>query len=333
MRKASLIFCSIIVVIGFALPLYASVIDSAEYKPEVFPDTITTPWYHVGSAPSQAYFSNHSLYIDSTQDPSGYYYSRTISADHSTDTITVEAKVKLVQYSGSYPGGCGIWWADNATSNAMTIYPNRIALYFPGYGNGPSFQMDTTGDYHVYKIVAAGPTNNVKVYIDGGSTPVIDTVISSGQGYDRNWVMFGDGSSSAGALAAWEYINYRVERSGVTISGVTVSIDIKPGETPNSINRASNGVVPVAVLGTPDFDATTIDPSTVTLANAPVVRKGKGDFKAAIEDVNGDGLPDMVFHFRTNALALLDTDTEAVLDGKTRNGTRITGKDSVVIVK
>ena len=51
---------------------------------------------------------------------------------------------------------------------------------------------------------------------------------------------------------------------------VEVTIDIKPGSYPNSINIGSEGNVPVAVFSTYTFDATTIDPLTVTLASAPI---------------------------------------------------------------
>jgi len=39
-----------------------------------------------------------------------------------------------------------------------------------------------------------------------------------------------------------------------------VIIDIKPGTDPNDINRGSNGVVTLAILGSASFDASTIDP-------------------------------------------------------------------------
>jgi len=42
-----------------------------------------------------------------------------------------------------------------------------------------------------------------------------------------------------------------------------VSCDIKPGSDPNSINPKSKGVIPVAILTTPDFDASTVDPTSV----------------------------------------------------------------------
>jgi hypothetical protein len=43
-------------------------------------------------------------------------------------------------------------------------------------------------------------------------------------------------------------------------------VDIKPGSCPNPFNPKKKGVMPVAIVGTPDFDPTAmVDPSSVTL--------------------------------------------------------------------
>ena len=72
-----------------------------------------------------------------------------------------------------------------------------------------------------------------------------------------------------------------------------IDIDIKPGSDPNSINTKSMGLVPVAILGSDDFDATDVDVGTVTFGPglASPVHNGH------IEDVNGDGILDFVVHF------------------------------------
>jgi len=85
-----------------------------------------------------------------------------------------------------------------------------------------------------------------------------------------------------------------------------VEIDIKPGGNPNNINLRSKGVVPVAVLTTGDFDASTIDPETVLFAGVEPVR-----WKLC--DVDGDGDDDMLFHFKTQELNLDKNSTEATL--------------------
>jgi hypothetical protein len=119
----------------------------------------------------------------------------------------------------------------------------------------------------------------------------------------------------------------------VKIAFTEVTVDIKPGDFPNSIQPTSNGVVPVAILSTPTFDATTIDPTSVTLASAPVRLRGQGMPMASLRDINGDGLPDLVVQVTTAALELSASDTEAVLKGRTFAGISVRGVDSVRVVR
>ena len=117
---------------------------------------------------------------------------------------------------------------------------------------------------------------------------------------------------------------------------VPVTIDIKPGSDPNSINLCTGGNVTVAVLTTDDFDATTIDPDTATLADADVRMAGKsGKLMAHEEDVDGDGDVDLVMQFATVNLAMLlgSVDTTATLHAMTIGGQAVEGTDFVNIVK
>jgi hypothetical protein len=75
-----------------------------------------------------------------------------------------------------------------------------------------------------------------------------------------------------------------------------------------------------------------VDPATVTLASAPVQLKGKGMSMASVEDVDGDGLPDLVVHVSTEALQPSESDVSAVLEGQTFDGAPIMGIDSVRVV-
>jgi len=111
-----------------------------------------------------------------------------------------------------------------------------------------------------------------------------------------------------------------------------VEIDIKPGSYPNSINLGSNGVVPVAILSSTDFDATTVDPETVALAGAGVAIRGKGAL-ASQKDVNGDGLIDLELKVETENLDPgTFQDGSAILAGATYAGQQIEGSDSIIIV-
>ena len=83
--------------------------------------------------------------------------------------------------------------------------------------------------------------------------------------------------------------------SGTAFADVTVNIDIKPGSEPNSINNNGKGVIPVAIFGSADFDVSQINLSTVDLEGCGIKEVGKkGKLLAHIEDVDGDGIDDLV---------------------------------------
>jgi len=95
-----------------------------------------------------------------------------------------------------------------------------------------------------------------------------------------------------------------------------VDIDIKPGNSQNTINNDEHGVIPVAILGRVDFDVTQIDVGTVTLEGMPVKATGKkGKLLARIEDVNGDGIADLVVKIDDSEGAIEAGATTAALTG------------------
>jgi hypothetical protein len=114
---------------------------------------------------------------------------------------------------------------------------------------------------------------------------------------------------------------------------VPIVIDIKPGSDTNSINISSTGVIPVAIISTKDFDAMTVDPSTVSLAGASVKMVGKSDkYSCDQEDVNNDGLMDLVCHVYTAQFMIEAGQSTAVLEAKTLDGTMLRGEDKINIV-
>jgi hypothetical protein len=104
-----------------------------------------------------------------------------------------------------------------------------------------------------------------------------------------------------------------------------VSIDIKPGSDPNAINPKSKGVIPVAVLGSVEFDVIQVGFSIVVFGpgEASLVHGGH------VEDVNGDGITDIVFHFNVTETGIACGDSEATLAAQTFNGDEFAGTDSV----
>jgi hypothetical protein len=112
-----------------------------------------------------------------------------------------------------------------------------------------------------------------------------------------------------------------------------VSVDVKPGVSPNYVNAYARGVLPVAVLGETDFDASTIDPATVILYGSGDASPAGGDRPLChLEDVNGDGSVDLLCQFRILDLALRPGEAALVLEAKTYDGQRIRGEDTVRVI-
>lgn len=112
-----------------------------------------------------------------------------------------------------------------------------------------------------------------------------------------------------------------------------IVVDIHPDEHPNLIDLSSKGVVPVAVLSTEQFDATTLDPATMTLAGASAATKKNGTFRFAVEDVNKDGRDDLMLFFRTQDLQLDSSSTCAWMFGWTKSSIPVIGKDVLEVVQ
>jgi hypothetical protein len=104
-----------------------------------------------------------------------------------------------------------------------------------------------------------------------------------------------------------------------------VIIDIKPGGNQNNINLKSKGVVPVAVLTADGFFADTIDPDTVLFA-------GASPKHWSLQDVDDDGDVDVIFHSRTQEIALDQDSTEATLTAQLSTGEEVFGTNGVRIV-
>jgi hypothetical protein len=102
-----------------------------------------------------------------------------------------------------------------------------------------------------------------------------------------------------------------------------VTIIIKPGDTSPAINTENRGNIPVAILSTAQFNAATeINQSSLTFASTGSELSLVG---CNAEDVNRDGVPDLVCNFATQDTALQPGDPGATLKGETRAGLSIMG--------
>jgi len=141
------------------------------------------------------------------------------------------------------------------------------------------------------------------------------------------------GSPCIGAASDGEDMGVLFDECGCAPPIIEVTIDIKPGSDPNCFNSDGHGVIPVAILGSADFDVNEINPTTVTLDSLTVRAVGKsGKLLAHIENVNDDGFDDLVVQIEDVDGAFQPGEGLAMVTGNLYDGTPFEGSDSICIV-
>lgn len=120
---------------------------------------------------------------------------------------------------------------------------------------------------------------------------------------------------------------YGIEISGGELRTFTpLSIDVLPGSSEDQINVRSRGVIAVAVLSSATFSASSIEPTSLRFGPGGATEKhGKLHF----EDVNGDGLTDVILHFGTQDTALGLGLSKLELRGIAEDGQLVRGEATV----
>jgi hypothetical protein len=274
-----------------------------------------------------------------------------------TQRVTVEDSNSL-HFDGDFSGAVWVKTTDQFAVITEKDIPNignpalifiiesGHAAFIVGLAGLPDFIVfsnDTVSDGNWHHLAFVRRGDRLEIYLDGQlnglRTGVPSGSVANGErltlGGDEGGLGSGVFNGLTGTLDDFQLFNRALSASEIqTLSCqvTNVQIDIKPGSFPNSINLGSNGTVSVAIFSTATFDATQIDPLTVTLASAPVKLKGNGTPQFSNQDVDGDGLLDLVVHVSTSTLQLSETDTEAVLEGETFSGKAIRGKDTIRVV-
>jgi len=132
--------------------------------------------------------------------------------------------------------------------------------------------------------------------------------------------------------------------------GEIVPVDIKPQSCPNPLNVNSQGVLPVAILGTDDLDVQDIDPDSITLQGVQPLRSELEDVATPFEpfffkqfaddctDEGPDGFDDLTLKFDTQAIVAawdVPIDGEVIvliLEAEFFDGTPLLGEDVVIII-
>jgi len=213
------------------------------------------------------------------------------------------------------------------TSNTETVL-HSFTNTPDGQGPNSVLTLDAAGNLYGTTVFGGASGLGTVFKIDTSNT---ETVLHSFTGAEGSQPAAGLILDSAGNL-------YGTASRGTSNAGtvfeliqtIPVTIDIKPGQDPPSINTKNRGTIPVAILSTPTFDALTqVNQTSLTFGRTGSEKSLA--FCSDATDVNGDGLPDLICNFNTVLTGFQAGDTTGVLEGKTVNGTIIMGSDSVIV--
>ena len=172
------------------------------------------------------------------------------------------------------------------------------------------FLQNATWSYtDTHMVVAEGEVLDVKGLNWGGSFTKTFQLNREPGVYSYTF-LFGSRSHQHG------YYDVAVDAQ-VTVASSTVSValDIKPQFCPNPLNVTANGLLPVAVVGTEEFDVASIDPASLTLAGVAPIYTAYEDVAEPFYPLTGriasydctsggsDGIVDLTLKFRAQEVA------------------------------
>jgi len=214
------------------------------------------------------------------------------------------------------------YWSYTFTADRTDVFTLEFEVTFDG-GSDPFGLIE----FHFYWYGGPGGDDKFKL---GTSGTITRDVIAGG----IYTVMIAPSASITGGLST---------RTGTMtgmfdwrLGGINVEIDIKPGSDTNCLNNNGHGVIPVAILGSADFDVTQVDAATVALEGLDVAARGKADkLLAHIEDVNGDGFADLIVQIEDTDGGFANGNGIATLTGNLLpefGGTPFEGTDNICVV-
>ncbi|MHC4365745.1 MAG: Kelch repeat-containing protein, partial [Planctomycetota bacterium] len=185
---------------------------------------------------------------------------------------------KIYLAGGSFQGSADhLWCYDPATRLWDTNLPK---LNIPRSAH----ELVVVNDC-LFAIGGSGPPlNSVEWWRPGDTHWTLDESLNVARGYlgaeSISNTIYAFGGVESGILSSVE--------SAVICepTAIPVTLDIKPGSCPNPLNLNSKGVLPVAILGSADFDVNQIDIASIRLADVAPIRSSYEDVATPVSDGN-----------------------------------------------
>ena len=194
---------------------------------------------------------------------------------------------------------------------------HQIVGYFIDESGYHGFLMDATGTYRINAPAPASFEDTFVSKINGAGSIV---------GSTNNRALVGTrcDDERPDCIAATRIADPQIELP------LEVGIDIRPGNASNVVHPGRPQLLPVAILGSESLDVREIDRATLVFGPShagPAIPSNDG-----VRDVNRDGFPDLVVHFRLDEAGIAPDDTRACVAGRLLTGARIEGCDGIQIV-
>lgn len=128
--------------------------------------------------------------------------------------------------------------------------------------------------------------------------------------------------------------DYTLNISGITAVNKTkqINIEVKPGiKDLAPLNPRSMGKVPVAIMGSADFDVSAIKQETLSFGSSGN-EKSLSKCQPQTRDINGDGYADQLCHFENNIAGFKSGDIEGILKGSMDGNVQFEGRALIKVI-
>ncbi len=265
----------------------------------------------------------------------------------SGDQASIDSVLAMTTYGNTLIAGGSFTTAGGISANNIAFWDGESWEPLGDGLNGPV----TALAIHNGRLIAGGnfteaggqPADNIAAWDGNVWSPLgsgVNGIVRQLLVYHDDLVVSGEFSLAGGNLSP--FISVWTKKNDFD-----VVLDIKPGSCPNPINGNSahgqgKAVMPVAIMGTADFDVHDINPTTVTLNGISPVRWNYQDVgsppddpddECACSEAGPDGYTDLSLKFYSaEIVASLDGGNVVHVEGQLFDGTSFEGRDCVKLV-
>jgi len=175
-------------------------------------DTPQAPWYRdPGSERTSQELADGALFIADRGTVSGdYHYYRYAWGATPEEPVVIEARAKALS------GGSYVIFGNGQAQERLGLFPDRIQLWSD---NSIRWEMDTTDDFHTYRIETEG--EDLRVYVDGELRIDAPGHYANRPGFRQ--LAFGAANSTDVGEAWWQSVRARL--ASQSCRDVVVSVD------------------------------------------------------------------------------------------------------------